>query len=237
MVVEMIYIEESQLWTCPMAGRWKVIAVGGGASAYFVSTINNMTAATSYWSVSGGTTSFGSVISVEGGENGHRQNVNRSTSYRKGEGGVGGYNGYCYGGTPSHEGNGGESGRTGNGGFEGFAGDGWGAGGGAFDGKLLYMSNETESRELGVSMYALSGKNGGIKTSIVQLDEGEQIPCTIGKGGLKGGITEEQAIDFIVNAYKTTNFGSISAEQRAAFDALNSPGRDGVIILQYLGGI
>lgn len=237
MVVEMIYIEESQLWTCPMAGRWKVIAVGGGASAYFVNTINNMTAATTYWSASGGTTSFGSVISAEGGENGHREFISRNTGYRKGDGGYGGYNGYDYGGNTSSYNNGGEIGRTGNGGLQGFAGDGWGAGGGAWDGKLLYMTNETESRELGVNFLVSGGKNGGIKTSIVQLDEGEQIPCTIGKGGLKGGITEEQAIDFIVNAYKTNNFLLITPEERTAFDTLNSPGRDGVIVLQYLGGI
>lgn len=56
------YIEESKSWTCPKTGVWKVICVGGGASGGYYGKSSMITA-----QHTGGTTSFGSYLSAQGG--------------------------------------------------------------------------------------------------------------------------------------------------------------------------
>ena len=60
----MQYIESTQEWTCPKSGKWKVICVGGGGSGYteYSSKI--------YTGNPGGTTSFGTYLSANGGAGG-----------------------------------------------------------------------------------------------------------------------------------------------------------------------
>ena len=194
---EIYYIEETQAWVCPMAGRWKVIAVGGGASGGGVIDANS--ALTTYPPTAGGTTSFGDVISANGGVATNEIDRTNGTSYI---GGYGGYNGFTFGGAPSSS-----NGET----FSPAGGNntmaylnishstptaalGWGAGGGS----LTNRSN---------GYYVIPGRAGDIRTTIVSIDEGDIIPCTVGTGGVAA-----EAKDF-----KFAN------------------GADGVIILQYLG--
>ena len=62
------YIESTQEWTCPKSGKWKVICVGGGGSGYteYSSKI--------YTGNPGGTTSFGTYLSANGGAGGSSGN-------------------------------------------------------------------------------------------------------------------------------------------------------------------
>lgn len=194
---EIYYIEESQEWVCPMAGRWKVIAVGGGASGG--GAVYASSALTTYPPTAGGTTSFGDVISANGGVATTEIDGTKGLSCI---GGYGGYNGFTYGGVPSSN-----NGET----FSPAGGNntmaylnvsystptaalGWGAGGGS-------LTNQSSGH------YVIPGRAGDIRTTIVSIDEGDIIPCTVGAGGVA---TE-------VKDFKFAN------------------GADGVIILQYLG--
>ena len=183
---EIYYIEESQTWVCPMAGRWKVIAVGGGASGGGWAS-----ATTTYPPTAGGTTSFGDVISASGG-------ISTLELCKDFIGGYGGYTGFAFGGMPSKLITDNDfasfSPAGGNnvlGGATPTAALGWGAGGGAF----------------ASSGDVIPGRAGDIRTTIVSIDEGDIIPCTVGTGGVAAE----------VEGFKFAN------------------GADGVIILQYLG--
>ena len=199
---EIYYIEETQAWVCPMAGRWKVIAVGGGASGG--GAVHADSKLTTYPPTAGGTTSFGNVISANGGVATTEIDSNRGSSYI---GGYGGYNGFTYGGAPSSR-----QASSGGAAFSPAGGNntmayanathstptaalGWGAGGGA----LTSASN--------ADYYVIPGRAGDIRTTIVSIDEGDIIPCTVGTGGVAAEVEK----------FKFAN------------------GADGVIILQYLG--
>lgn len=187
---EICYIEESQSWTCPIAGRWKIIAVGGGASG------GGGTTATS----AGGTTSFGAVIFAPGGMSTKDTVGSKST----GVSGYGGYTGFSYGGIASVLSSSLE-GAAGGGNAtlpasplsqsEATAALGWGAGGGAC------------STDANGGAASIPGRAGEIRTTIIAIEAGENIACTIGKGGTA----------------PTVDKMSIAS------------GADGVIVLQYLG--
>lgn len=192
---EIFYIEESQTWICPKAGRYKVICVGGGASGGFYYNYNNVTEKTI--PVPGKTTSFGDVISADGGMS--------AWDYATGVAsvsGYGGYDGFNYGGcgvlgadkTATCNGNATIPAYTGG---TATSAIGWGAGGGA--------APTSASGNAGSG--CIAGRAGKIKTTIVLIDENENIPCTIGAGGI----------------------ASESAHANVA------SGADGVIIIQYLG--
>ena len=68
------YIESTQEWTCPKSGKWKVICVGGGGSGYteYSSKI--------YTGNPGGTTSFGTYLSANGGAGGSSAFTNSYSS-------------------------------------------------------------------------------------------------------------------------------------------------------------
>ena len=179
---EIYYIEESQEWVCPIGGRWKVICVGGGASGG--GAVYASSALTTYPPTAGGTTSFGDVISANGGVATNEIDRTNGPSYI---GGYGGYNGFTYGGnnTMAYL-NAQHSTPT--------AALGWGAGGGS-------LTNQSNSH------YVIPGRAGDIRTTIVSIDEGDIIPCTVGTGGVAAEAT----------GFKFAN------------------GADGVIVIQYLG--
>lgn len=184
---EIYYIEESQAWVCPIAGRWKIIAVGGGASGGYLASAGSEPVAP----VAGGTTSFGSIIAADGG----KSIVAPAPSAASALSGYGGYNGISYGGGPVAAANSNVSSGVENSGVPSTiptTAIGYGAGGGTYS----YGSGTPQG---------IPGRAGDIKTAIVTLTEGENIPCTIGKGG----------------------------ETADAVHAAS--GADGVIILQYLG--
>ena len=189
---DMKYIEwlkESQTWTCPKAGKWKVICVGGGASGGSGGNAIIPTAA-------GGTTSFGSIVSASGAPSTKDYIKTSSPIDNIWVGAYGGYTGVNYGGTPAMAMNAGDnfgvSGAHTNGtlpsNFNPVCGIGYGAGG---------ASAAQEA--------PIPGRAGSIESTIVDLEEGQTIMCTVGKGG------------------QTTDATTMSS------------GADGVIVVQYLG--
>lgn len=160
---EIYYIEESQSWICPIAGRWKVICVGGGASG--ASTVKTAT-------VPGNSTSFGTLITANGGIS-----TADGTSSTKHISGYGGYNGLIYGGIPGSStsewlniGTGNTIATNATSGGVPMTALGWGAGGGA-------ATTASASAPT-------AGRAGEIRTSIVTIEAGESVPCTVGKGGI-----------------------------------------------------
>ena len=192
------WLKESQTWTCPKAGKWKVICVGGGASGGLYDSTENAVKLTP--TTAGGTTSFGSIIAANGAPSTSDYGLHGYAMQKAGVSGYGGYTGTNYGGVPmtgavSASAEFGAAGGTGNAavhasGNPGSA-VGYGAGGGA--------------ASLSEKISVIAGRAGAIESTIVDLDEGQTIMCTVGKGG--------QTTD-------ATVMGS---------------GADGVIVVQYLG--
>jgi len=216
---EIYYIEESQSWTCPMAGRWKVIAVGGGASGNFnVTGIN-------YGIVigNGGTTSFGSIISAEGGQT---IDGGMKDSFFKADfvSGQYGYDGFTYGGGICYSQNK-EISAVGNNSLMSLRGQGYGASGGA---EALDIKYQTSSGTSTTTSHPFTTPHGAMKTTIVTLDKGETIPCTIGAGGV-ATLTAERLLE----ALGTKATGTSTTIETILSYVVN--GNDGVIVLQYLG--
>lgn len=197
---DMKYIEwlkESQTWTCPKAGKWKAICVGGGASGGLYDTTENAVKLTP--TTAGGTTSFGSIVSADGAPSTKDSTMRGYSSVKSATSGYGGYTGTSYGGVPMVGGNSATSalaaGGTGNSAVMTFenptAAVGYGAGGGAVS--------------LKEAISPIAGRAGAIESTIVDLEEGQTILCTIGKGG------------------QTTDPATMGS------------GADGVIVVQYLG--
>lgn len=186
------WLKESKTWICPKSGKWKVVCVGGGASGGLYREDGETPVLTP--TVSGGTTSFGSIVSADGAPS-----TSDYTTAHRGVSGYGGYTGTNYGGAPaigelSYSDNFAING-TGNAGL--YAGGnptasvGYGAGGGA-------VASDNK-------IYPIPGRAGAIESTIVDIDEGQMVICTVGKGG------------------KTTD------------SVTKGSGADGVIIVQYLG--
>jgi hypothetical protein len=198
---DMKYIEwlkESQTWVCPKAGKWKVITVGGGASGGMYDSTENAVKLTP--TTAGGTTSFGSVVSADGAPSTSDYSIAGYASQFVGVSGYGGYTGTSYGGVPM---------------LGGIAGGGTAlAAGGTGNAAAIANGNPQSAVGYGSGGGAVSkgdkyngipGRAGSIESTIVDLEEGQAIMCTIGKGG--------QTTD-------ATVMGS---------------GADGVIVVQYLG--
>lgn len=181
------WIESSKTWTCPKSGKYKVICVGGGASGGGKFSSSGTYVST----VAGGTTSFGTILSAAGGAS---DSSNAALSNTSKVSGYGGFTGVSYGGSPSIIYNGDTlsvafgAGNTGLPGAT--AGIGYGAGGGASSAVDI----------------VIPGRAGSIKTTIVDIEAGETITCTIGAGGVGGPGTGQTAT-----------------------------GAKGVIVVQYLG--
>lgn len=148
------WITASTTWTCPKAGIWEIICVGGGASGGPVveKTLTQNP---------GGTTSFGSYLSAAGGQKGSATNAGTANP-----GGVGGYTGLDYGGAGYTI----NSSPTKNGGGNASQGLGYGAGGG------VIPSSSTSTNGFG-------GNCGELKSITLDLTTNQQIACTIGAGG------------------------------------------------------
>lgn len=146
-------ITASKTWTCPKAGRWKIICVGGGASGGIGNPLTQN---------AGGTTSFGSLLSALGGK---KSTI--GTSVRD-IGGEGGYTGLNYGGAGAIVASSSNycSGASLNGGQPAQAGIGYGAGGGAKH-----------------SSFVAGGKCGELKIIELDLTLNQSIACTVGLGG------------------------------------------------------
>lgn len=232
------YIEESKSWTCPKSGVWKVICVGGGATACFQSQ-----EAAGYLGFQGGATSFGTYVSADGGV------FSNGVSQVQGFGGQSGFDGINYGSTPvakyaySNAGfavSGGASLPTYGTGF------GYGASGGSSLSQSLSLqftvSNTTSNNgNYQISLNHRVGTCGKIKSAIIDLADGEVIACTVGKGGdIKSISNDDEKIKEILYSMMRnggTGFGSITGlgNVKTFVNEYLSNGADGVIILQYLG--
>lgn len=234
------YIEESKSWTCPKSGVWKVICVGGGATACLQST-----EAAGYLGFQGGSTSFGSYVSADGGvfASGSPQVQNF--------GGQSGFDGVNYGSTPVAQ----YTYSSGGYAFSGGAslptygtGFGYGASGGykcdanPVNRINLVTSHTTSNNgryEINCKCYV--GTCGKIKSAIIDLADGEAIACTVGKGGdIKSLSNDDAKIKEILYSMMPnggTGQGSITGLGNATtyVNDYMSNGSDGVIILQYLG--
>ena len=230
------YIEESKTWTCPKSGIWKVICVGGGATACLQSN-----EAAGYLGFQGGSTSFGAYVSADGGifSNGLPQ------AY--GFGGQSGFDGINYGSTPvvkytssgvGYAFSGGASLPTYGTGF------GYGASGGLSMNQSVDLQFTTSNTNNNNGNYQIRlehhvGTCGKIKSAIIDLADGEVIACTVGKGGdIKSLSNDDAKIKEILysmmrtgKTYSITDLGNA----KTFVNDYMSNGADGVIILQYLG--
>lgn len=232
------YIEESKSWTCPKSGVWKVICVGGGATACLQST-----EAAGYLGFQGGATSFGTYVSADGG-------VFASGSPQvQSFGGQSGFDGVNYGSTAMVC-----NGYSGSNSGYGYAvaggaslptygtGFGYGASGGYMYNASLYnkitiTTSNNDRHEIDCKCHA--GTCGKIKSAIIDLADGEVIACTVGKGGdIKSLSNDDAKIKEILysmmrtgKTYSITDLGNA----KTYVNDYMSNGSDGVIILQYLG--
>ena len=209
------YLEESQTWVCPKSGRWKVICVGGGST---IAHVCKQTGCTSGITCNGESTSFGNYLSVNGGSITFFGSPNADTSN-----GIGGYDLFQYGG----------SGTDRLGGHNGTAGYGYGAGGGGIrvsSCKYMYKSDSWIALIASLNdHYTVPGECGDIKTITIDLIINENVVCTVGKGG-------ELTKNIIIDQINQGVYGSYSAiDIDDTLINASTPGRDGVIILQYLG--
>ena len=209
------YIEESKSWTCPKTGVWKVICVGGGASGGYYGALSKITA-----QHTGGTTSFGSYLSAQGGAK--RCVPNPSNGQISGSFSPSGV-GY-YGMAMGQIGYDGTNCAVTDGGNRGY-----GAGGDAC------IQDFTILRKNGTSSDSVNGVNvggscGKVKSIVIDIEQGTSVACTIGKGG--SNIFNDDDIKGFANT--SNDFGGIQGGYEAFSKQLSS-GNDGVIILQYLG--
>ena len=210
------YIEESKTWTCPKSGVWKVICVGGGASGGYYGLSSRIIA-----QHTGGTTSFGSYLSAQGGAKRCVPNPsNGQISAGLAISGVG-----SYGMAMGQIGYDGTNCAVTDGGNRGY-----GAGGDAcIRGFAIFKRDGTTS--VAVDGANVGGSCGKVKSIIIDIDQGVSVACTIGKGG-SNLFGDDDIKDMIEN--KSYGFGGIK-DGYEAFSKQFTSGNDGVIILQYLG--
>ena len=225
---DMKYIEwlkESQTWVCPKGGKWKVIAVGGGAGGNFSFSLTKKGALA--LTSNGGTTSFGSIVSALGGVISEDSVPGAQAELISGQSG---YNGMSIGGSGVAMKNSVAVSLNKNCGLS-TDGEGYGASGGCI-GTTVRFSSNASSGNSDITAYPISTPHGQIESTIVDLIEGQSVICTIGKGG-KPSTTAER----IVAAAKihTTGVSGITEENLSLALGLAHPGRDGVIVVQYLG--
>lgn len=224
---QVYWIKSSQTWTCPKAGVWKIVCVGGGASGG-VTFYPNVSALQS----TGGTTSFGSLLSAPGGT------IESVCSIGvKSCGGYGGYDGMNYGGVSmmaSRSTSGADttflSSAAGNGGMIGSPGLGYGAGGGV--GRVYQISTKNGTQSNNSNIYAVPGKCGGMTMGIFDLVLNQSMSCTIGTS-VKPSITASTLIQqFKKGSPNITEIADAAAAQVAA---AVTAGTAGVIYIEFLG--
>lgn len=178
------YIEESKTWVCPKSGIWKVICVGAGGTGHASVSSGGTTATLD--GISGGATSFGTYCSAAGGQGGSESiclsSLNNTTESAGLNGFIGDLSRYA------------DSAKRYNGNMTVnvfYTGLGYGASGGA----------KSTSK-------SAPGCPGKLKTTILNIEQGTSVPCTI---GVSSNTITESAIG---TSYCGTN---------------------GVIIVQYIG--
>ena len=209
------WIKESQSFVCEKTGKYKIICVGGGSSGGVGApeTAETLQAA-------GTTTSFGNIISAEGG--GKTKATLTALNFSEVVvGGQSGYDGINYGST-SHvmacDSSVHFTSAGGNSSVMWGTGHGYGAGGGA----RAYSSD----------LVAAGGRCGKVESTIVDLEENQIIACTIGGGGVLK-LSDANVLDYLKTYVdKETTSASGMGEK---VSACVSDGADGVIIIQYLG--
>lgn len=210
------WIKESQSYVCEKAGKYKIICVGGGSSGGI-----GATGTAEIMQAAGTTTSFGTIISAEGG--GKSRALVGSMHIGSGAlvGGQSGYDGINYGSTShvmTYESTVHFSSTGSNSSVMWGTGHGYGAGGGA--------------RSYSDVLLAAGGRCGKVESTIVDLEENQTIACTIGGGGVLK-LSDANVLDYLKTYVdKETTSASGMGEK---VSACVSDGADGVIIIQYLG--
>lgn len=220
------WLKESQTFICEKAGKYKIICVGGGSSGGV-----GAPGASEHLQAAGTTTSFGTVISAAGGTKSRGALVGLSAN--SGElsvGGQSGYDGINYASTSHviYQGTG--ECATSSGGESTVmwgTGHGYGAGGGAKGVAVKYTAGSTET----VNFTASGGQCGRIESTIVDLEEGQAVYCTVGGGGVLN-VSDAELLEYIKSVYSTATAVTTTGAQ---VSACASDGADGVIIVQYLG--
>lgn len=217
---QVYWIKSSQTWTCPKAGAWKIVCVGGGASGGMTFG-GNVSALQS----SGGTTSFGNLLSAPGGA---AETV--CTSGINCCGGYGGYDGMNYGGTPIIKVGDSTSASSSNGGTLCGAGLGCGAGGGF--GSIGQINIKNGTSQSTAHVYAVPGKCGGMTMGIFDLTLNQSIICTVGMS-TKPTINAST----LIQQYKkySPNITEIADAAAAKVAEAVTAGTAGVIYIEFLG--
>ena len=210
------WIKESQSYVCEKAGKYKIICVGGGSSGGI-----GATGAAEIMQAAGTTTSFGTIISAEGG--GKSRALVGSTHIGSGTlvGGQSGYDGINYGSTShvmTYESTVHFSSTGSNSSVMWGTGHGYGAGGGA--------------RSCSDNLLAAGGRCGKVESTIVDLEENQTIACTIGGGGVLK-LSDANVLDYLKTYVDKETTSASGMGERVS--ACVSDGADGVIIIQYLG--
>lgn len=142
--------------------------------------------------------------------------------------------------------------HSGLGGKYGQPGNGYGAGGGAMLPPLpadasttyyqypCYYTPASGTDNVGVPAVALGGCAGSIEMTIADIVGGESIACTVGLGGGTDltdvcAATKSYIETTLPSLLKSFEFYKLHPKQPAAQRMLTA-GKDGVIILEYLGG-
>ena len=219
------WIKESQSFICEKAGKYKIICVGGGSSGGI-----GAPGAADVLQAVGTTTSFGSIISANGG------GKSRTSASEKFEatgtvGGQSGYDGINYG-SSSHILSSTGSSALSSTGSESTSmwgtGHGYGAGGGA-KGILIKYTKDTA---VNLDMLACGGQCGRIESTIVDLEENQTVFCTVGGGGALN-LSDANVLDYLKNY--VDNAITETTAKGTELSACVTDGADGVIIVQYLG--
>ena len=219
------WIKESQSFICEKSGKYKIICVGGGSSGGI-----GAPGAADVLQAVGTTTSFGSIISANGG------GKSRTSASEKFEatgtvGGQSGYDGINYG-SSSHILSSTGSSALSSTGSESTSmwgtGHGYGAGGGA-KGMLIKYTKDTA---VNLDMLACGGQCGRIESTIVDLEENQTVFCTVGGGGALN-LSDANVLDYLKNY--VDNAITETTAKGTELSACVTDGADGVIIVQYLG--
>lgn len=245
------YIEESQTWKCPKTGKWKITCVGGGASGtaccnfrirYYNSSsssgssdvdVNNC-----ILNAAGGASSFGKHISAGGGESISTEILVAKGRYL-GQPGYLGYSDYVF----MYDNN--------NNIIMPFHVHGYGAGGSSYNRfinsynicSVTYGSYSGTLYTYSGGMTPYGGICGEVKICLCDVNENDNIPITVGKGGhisdldnmIKQTVmsSNKNVSNFNFTPYVTN--GQYTNFKTALFNSV-SDGNDGVVILQYMGG-
>lgn len=231
-------ITASKTWTCPKSGIYKIIAVGGGSSHAVRCDFTTTEPVSETIYTAGGVTSFGSVLTAKGGVPSKLSELKLTTS--KGvipiKGGAGGYTLQNYGGEGGMAFNDGAvlMPPTINGGCPGYRGLGYGAGGAVSS----YMNTHQWTQSVSGSnktiyVVGIGSAAGELSEIITDIQSGTQYSCTIGSGGAVNNDMFKAMCSRLGIKLDENNSGQSTAMN--TFGSLSLPGRNGCIVIEYLG--